>query len=416
MMFGALGLGLLADRWGRKPVLIVATLVFGVGSLVCATAESYEALLVYRFVTGLGLGGAMPNTIALTAEYTPKRFRATAVMLMFCGVSLGAAVGGFVAAALIEEFGWRSIFVVGGVLPICAAALAAVLLPESIRFLVLKGGRAPDVARYVAKLVARIAPALPLAGASFDVAEKPAAGSQVRELFAERRLGVTVLLWAIFFMSLLDLYFLNNWLPTIMNEAGISLSTAAAITALFQLGGTAGAIVLGRLDGSSPVVQAARGDLRRRVRRGGRDRDGRRRAHVAEPHDFRRGILRDRRADRVERARGGVLSDRDSFDRRRVGARDRQDRVDHRAVHRRLAALVRERHPARVLGRRDTARARGVRGARCGGRRCAAAGAARPLTSMRRERRAITRNRCRAFRAPRRGSARRCASRPRSSA
>lgn len=246
MMFGALGLGLLADRWGRKPVLIVATLVFGVGSLVCATAESYEALLAYRFVTGLGLGGAMPNTIALTAEYTPKRFRATAVMLMFCGVSLGAAVGGFVAAALIEEFGWRSIFVVGGLLPICAAALAAVLLPESIRFLVLKGGGAPDVTRYVAKLVARIAPTLPLADASFDVAEKPAAGSQVRELFAERRLGVTVLLWAIFFMSLLDLYFLNNWLPTIMNEAGITLSTAAAITALFQLGGTAGAIVLGR--------------------------------------------------------------------------------------------------------------------------------------------------------------------------
>ena len=79
MMFGALGLGLLADRWGRKPVLIVATLVFGVGSLVCATAESYEALLAYRFVTGLGLGGAMPNTIALTAEYTPKRFRAASI-------------------------------------------------------------------------------------------------------------------------------------------------------------------------------------------------------------------------------------------------------------------------------------------------------------------------------------------------
>jgi AAHS family 4-hydroxybenzoate transporter-like MFS transporter len=242
MMVGALGLGLFADRVGRKPVLIASTLIFGVGSLACATAQSYEALLILRFLTGVGLGGAMPNTIALTAEYTPKRFRATAVMLMFCGVSLGAAAGGFVAAALIEEFGWRSIFVIGGALPCVAALIAAVLLPESIRFLVLKGGRTVDVARSVAK----IAPSLSLAGASFDVAEKPARGSKVGELFAQRRAGVTVLLWAIFFMSLLDLYFLNNWLPTIMTEAGIGLSTAAGITALFQLGGTVGAVLLGR--------------------------------------------------------------------------------------------------------------------------------------------------------------------------
>jgi len=259
MMFGALGLGLLADRWGRKPVLVASTLIFGFGSLACAAAGSYELLLVCRFVTGVGLGGAMPNTIALTAEYTPKRFRATAVMLMFCGVSLGAATGGFVAAALIEQFGWRSIFVVGGVLPCVAAVVAAALLPESIRFLVLKGARSPEVAardrKIVAKVVAKIVanaaakegtPPVSLANARFEVAEKPASGSQVRELFAQRRAGVTVLLWAIFFMSLLDLYFLNNWLPTIMNEAGIELATAAAITALFQLGGTAGAILLGR--------------------------------------------------------------------------------------------------------------------------------------------------------------------------
>lgn len=246
MAIGALGLGLLADRWGRKPVLVVSTLIFGVGSLACAAADSYEMLLAFRFVTGLGLGGAMPNTIALTAEYTPKKFRATAVMLMFCGVSLGAAAGGFVAAALIEQFGWRSIFVIGGTLPCVAAVIAAVLLPESIRFVVLKGGRAPEVARRVAKLVAKMMPSLPLTNASFEVAEKPASGSQVRGLFAQGRAGVTVLLWAIFFMSLLDLYFLNNWLPTIMTEAGIDLATAAAITALFQLGGTAGAIVLGR--------------------------------------------------------------------------------------------------------------------------------------------------------------------------
>jgi AAHS family 4-hydroxybenzoate transporter-like MFS transporter len=242
MMFGALGFGLLADHIGRKPVLIACTVIFGVGSLACATADSYDALFAYRLFTGFGLGGAMPNTIALTAEYTPKRFRATAVMLMFCGVSIGAATGGFASAALIETFGWRSIFVVGGVLPCIIAALAAWLLPESIRFLVLKGGRRRQTARYVAK----IAPTMPLQGAVFEVAEPPAKNSAVRELFAERRAPITMLLWLIFFMSLLDLYFLNNWLPTIMTEAGIDLTTAAAVTALFQVGGTVGALALGR--------------------------------------------------------------------------------------------------------------------------------------------------------------------------
>jgi MFS transporter, AAHS family, 4-hydroxybenzoate transporter len=242
MMLGALGFGWLADRVGRKPVLVACTLIFGVGSLVCAVADTYNELLVYRLLTGLGLGGAMPNTIALTAEYTPKRFRATAVMIMFCGVSIGAAAGGFASAALIETFGWRSIFVLGGVLPIVTAAAAAFLLPESIRFLVLRGGRDARVARYIAK----IAPGTDLRGAAFVVAEPPAKASAVQELFAERRAPITALLWVIFFMSLLELYFLNNWLPTIMTGSGIALETAAIITALFQLGGTVGALTLGR--------------------------------------------------------------------------------------------------------------------------------------------------------------------------
>lgn len=241
MMLGALGFGWLADRIGRKPVLIACTLIFGVGSLVCAAAGSYDELLVYRLLTGLGLGGAMPNTIALTAEYTPKRIRATAVMIMFCGVSIGAAAGGFASAALIETFGWRSIFVIGGVLPIAIAAAAAVLLPESVRFLVLRGGREERVAHYLGKIAGAPAPR-----AAFVVAEPPAKASAVQELFAERRAPITALLWVIFFMSLLDLYFLNNWLPTIMTESGIALETAAVITALFQLGGTVGALTLGR--------------------------------------------------------------------------------------------------------------------------------------------------------------------------
>jgi MFS transporter, AAHS family, 4-hydroxybenzoate transporter len=242
MALGALAFGWLADRIGRKPVLVACALIFGVGSLLCAGAGSYAALVAYRILTGLGLGGAMPNTIALTAEYTPKRIRATTVMIMFCGVTLGAAAGGFASAALIEQFGWRSIFVLGGVLPCAVALIAAFVLPESIRFLVLHDAPRARIARIVTK----IAPDLGATEAAFTLSEAPGHASSVRELFAERRTAITLLIWAIFFMSLLDLYFLNNWLPTIMTQTGIPLGTAAIVTALFQLGGTVGALTLGR--------------------------------------------------------------------------------------------------------------------------------------------------------------------------
>jgi AAHS family 4-hydroxybenzoate transporter-like MFS transporter len=242
MAIGALGLGWLADRVGRKPVLVACTLIFGVGSLLCAGAGSYDALLAYRVFTGLGLGGAMPNTIALTAEYTPKRIRATTVMIMFCGVTVGAAAGGFASAALIEHFGWRSIFVLGGVLPCAAALVAAFVLPESIRFLVLR--KAPP--ERIARIIGKLAPEIATGATAFTLSEGPARPSSVRELFAERRAAITLLVWTIFFMSLLDLYFLNNWLPTIMTQTGIPLGTAAIVTALFQLGGTVGALMLGR--------------------------------------------------------------------------------------------------------------------------------------------------------------------------
>src|SRR6185503_19995537 len=135
MMIGALVFGPLADRVGRRPVLIMCPLIFGVGALLTATADSVTSLILYRLFTGLGMGGAMPNTIALTAEYMPKRSRASAVMIMFCGFSIGAAVVGWVAAGLIPKFGWQAVFVVGGVLPIAITVVTFIYLPESIRFL-----------------------------------------------------------------------------------------------------------------------------------------------------------------------------------------------------------------------------------------------------------------------------------------
>src|SRR2546426_4960638 len=140
MLIGALTFGPLADRLGRKPVLVTCALTFGVGSLVTATATSVAQLTAFRVFTGFGMGGAMPNAIALTSEYMPKRTRNAAVMTMFCGFSFGSAVAGWVSAGVIRQFGWQSVFLVGGTIPVVVGILLIALLPESIRFLVLKGG------------------------------------------------------------------------------------------------------------------------------------------------------------------------------------------------------------------------------------------------------------------------------------
>jgi AAHS family 4-hydroxybenzoate transporter-like MFS transporter len=240
MMVGALVFGPLADRTGRKPVLIVSTLIFSIGSLLTATAATVDSLSLYRLITGLGMGGAMPNAIALTSEYMPSRLRATAVTAMMCGFSLGAAVGGFVAAALIPRFGWESVFIAGGAVPLLIAPIAALALPESIRFLL---GRPHGHARATTYL-ARIAPSgVPSAlVADADAVESGFVGAR---LFTEGRAIVTLLIWVVYFTNLLDLYFLNSWLPTIMNDNGIKAETAIRVTALFQVGGCIGAVLLG---------------------------------------------------------------------------------------------------------------------------------------------------------------------------
>ena len=139
LMLGALILGPLADRVGRRRIIISSTAAFGLGTLATLFAEGPTSLLVIRFLTGLGLGGAMPNAVAMTAEFSPHRRRATMVMVMFCGFSIGAALGGLLAAAMIPAFGWHSVFLVGGVAPLLLCPVLLRRLPESVRFLALSG-------------------------------------------------------------------------------------------------------------------------------------------------------------------------------------------------------------------------------------------------------------------------------------
>jgi AAHS family 4-hydroxybenzoate transporter-like MFS transporter len=243
MMVGALVFGPLADRVGRKPVLVLSALTFGVGSILTATASSVESLSVLRLLTGLGMGGAMPNAIALTSEYMPDRVRPTGVTTMFCGFSLGAAVGGLIAASLIPRFGWQSVFVVGGITPIVVALVATIWLPESIRFLLLRGGRDEQVRASLA----RIAPHAEIPRVLAPGPEERRSADFFEQLFAHRRGAVTLLIWVVYFMTLLNVYFMNSWLPTIITDAGIPLATANRITSLFQIGGIVGALVLGAI-------------------------------------------------------------------------------------------------------------------------------------------------------------------------
>jgi MFS transporter, AAHS family, 4-hydroxybenzoate transporter len=242
LMIGALVFGPLADRIGRKKIIILSTLAFGIGTLATAFINDVGTLLLVRFLTGLGLGGAMPNAVAMTSEFSPHRRRATMVMIMFCGFSIGAALGGLLAAALIPQFGWRSVFVVGGAAPLLLAPILASRLPESVRFLALTG----QANARVAELLAAINPKAAFAPATQFVVHEPGlAGMPVLHLFREGRTLPTLLLWVVFFMSLLDLYFLANWLPTVLNDLGASVSSAAVIGSMLQVGGVVGTFALG---------------------------------------------------------------------------------------------------------------------------------------------------------------------------
>lgn len=240
---GAFVLSPAADRFGRKNVILLSVLLFGIFALITARAATLNELLIYRFLTGLGLGGAMPNIIALTSEYAPKRMRALLIAVMFCGFPLGSTVGGMVSAPLIGAFGWQSVFILGGILPLLTLVPLLIWLPESIRYLMARG----VADERIGKLVARLDPtALQRAESRYVMHGPQAAGFPVAKLLQDGRAPMTVLLWIAFFMNLLVMYFLVNWMPSLLKASGLPLNVAILSTAVLNAGGVLGAIVLGR--------------------------------------------------------------------------------------------------------------------------------------------------------------------------
>jgi AAHS family 3-hydroxyphenylpropionic acid transporter len=216
LLIGAVIGGRLADRFGRKGVLVACLVVFGVFSLVTAAVRPFDWLLVVRLIAGLGLGGALPNLVALAAEAVTPEHRAGLVTRITCGLPFGGVIAGVVAANLE----WRQIFYVGGVVPLLLAPLAAFALPESEAFLEVR----------------HLAPAAAKPRDDFGAI-----------LFGDSRAGATLLLWTASFASLLSLYILLNWLPTLMGDLGLAKSAASLVSLLFNLGAAAGVLILAEL-------------------------------------------------------------------------------------------------------------------------------------------------------------------------
>ena len=273
---GALVIGPLADRFGRKLVTVATVVYVAVFSLVVTQTDGIAALLtpvipgasnlnvltVVRFITGLGLGAVVPLGVVIANEFAPKRRRGAMVTLMGCGYAMGSASGGVLSSILIPAFGWRSQFYTACGMTLLMALMLALWLPESIRLLTLQKRTAEIIA-----ILRKINPALSFSSDTDFVlrqeAREASAGKlRPARLFMEGRAPTTALIWLCFFMNLLALNYLNNWLPTLTAEAGLVQGQANVAASFLQFGGMAGVISLGFLSdrfGFLPVLGASFG-------------------------------------------------------------------------------------------------------------------------------------------------------------
>ena len=242
MMGGALFFGPLGDRIGRRRCITICFTLFSVSTFVNGFVTTPLTFGLLRFCAGLGCGGLMPNAVALTNEYAPKRMRSTLVALMFSGYAVGGMVAAGLAIGLLPAFGWQSMFFAAAV-PLLSLPLILMALPESIGFLIRKGETAK-----ARTALQHIAPRETFpADAPLLFEESKGAKTSVAELFRHERTLGTVSMWLCFFCCLLMVYALSSWLPQLMRSAGYSLGSSLSFLLVLSFGGMFGAIAGGRL-------------------------------------------------------------------------------------------------------------------------------------------------------------------------
>lgn len=237
---GSLAVTPLADRFGVRRVLLCCVLLYASLTVLMVFSSSLDSLMLARFLCGIGMGGAMPSAMALMADYAPPRLRTLMVTLAACGFSLGGAAGGFVAAGFIDHYGWQAVFLAGGVAPLLLFPFLALFLPESLPRLLRD---APPYAR-LQRVTARLLPGWQVPTALVAKDEPVDSTFTVAALFREGFARSTLLLWSTFFVSLILLYFMISWLPSLLQESGLALNQANLVTSLFLFAGTFGAVCL----------------------------------------------------------------------------------------------------------------------------------------------------------------------------
>lgn len=242
IFLGAPLLGYVGDRHGRKAAISLGCIICGSSTLAMVLTGNLQQLLVLRIVTGIGIGGLMPNTVSLTSELSPKRFRAMLIVLMFTGITLGAGTPSVVAAWLVPRFGWQVLFLLGGIVPLVVAACIAFLLPESIKFLALRDDKHEQLLRVARQ--ARPDLSIPESAVFEFPQTMPSEGVGLRQIFSRGLAWITPLLWFCFGMTLMANYFLNSWMPVLFVQLGLPPGEAALASGLYHVGGTIGGVLI----------------------------------------------------------------------------------------------------------------------------------------------------------------------------
>jgi len=266
--FGAIIAGPVADKFGRKNVVIIFAVICSAAVVLAGFTTSPDQMMVLRFITGVGLGGSSANCIPLFAEYCPPKRRAFLTTLMTCGLPFGSAIGGFIGAWIVSvvvdpHMGWRTFFWLMGGIPLVAVLIFARFMPESVRYLIYKGAPAEKIRAILSK-IAPIGPEV----TSFESGEKAASADQKKAgialVMSKNFLLGTVLLWLTYFSGLVIVYSLQNWLPSLLTDpknfpGGEAMSgpMAMVVTSLYSFGALAAILVGMLMDRRNPNIVLA---------------------------------------------------------------------------------------------------------------------------------------------------------------